>query len=366
MRKKNIAEQRRDLDRNLKTAVLTLSPYMTGSKLEEFATDQKQQGKKKLVGPLFLAIAIQVVLLLLTVFVVVLVPSGKEDPQFSAKKSIYLPQRKLEHKMAVAEFQQAAKSPLQMEKIQVAKMMPTHLPELPEMPQMEFTPVIPDTPSPMGNALFGNSGIGGMMQGLAGEASSISFLGINDNASRVLIVFDISGSVVNAMESSGIPMSEIKKETIQLIEELNANTLFGMIQHSRQYQLFESALIPATQSNKEKAIRWIEDEFTTSGYLSGSKYNGEDGVAAVMEAAFDMQPEVIFLLSDGSYQRTPGGRGSHENVPWSELEDRIEDRQDQLAEEARIHTIGFAVDEEDRKGFSRIATKNNGKYRSFD
>ncbi|MGE9289911.1 MAG: hypothetical protein ACQKBT_02900 [Puniceicoccales bacterium] len=339
---------------------------MTDSPLQAFSASRKTPRKKKLVGALFLAVVIQVTLLSLTVFVVVLVPSQKEDPQFSAKKTIYLPQRKLEHKMAVAEFQQAAKSPMQMEKIQISRLTPSTMPALPEMPTMEFTPVAPDAPSPIGNALFGSAALGGMMEGLVGEASSISFLGIEDNASRVLIVVDVSASVVNAMSDAGVPVEEIKSETIRLIRELNANTLFGIIQHSRQYQSFQSSLIPATTTNKEAAIRWMNQEFRTSGSLRGEKYEGEDGVGAVLEAAFDMEPEVIFLLSDGSYQRTsPSGRG-YQNISWDELEDRVKERQSQLAEEARIHTIGFAVDPDDRKGFSDLAQKNNGKYRTFD
>jgi len=338
---------------------------MSDSPLKKFSAEKKNP-KKKVVGALFLAVVIQVVLVSVTVFVVVLVPSQKEDPQFSAKKTIYLPQRSLEHKMAVAEFQQAAQSPMQMERIQVERMVPSALPQLPEMPSMDFTPVTPDSPSPISSSLFGNAGLGGMMEGLVGEASSISFLGIEDSASRVLIVIDVSDSVVTAMEDSGMPVNDIKNETIRLIEELNANTLFNLIQHSRQYISFQSSLIPATSSNKGAAVEWIREKVRPGASLRGEKYDGEDGFAAVMEAAFDMEPEVIFILSDGSYQRTgPSGRG-YETITWKEIEDRIEDRQEQLAKEARLHTIGFAVDPEDEKGFSRLAGKNEGKYRSFE
>jgi len=253
-----------------------------------------------------------------------------------------------------------------MERIQVERMVPSALPQLPEMPSMDFTPVTPDSPSPISSSLFGNAGLGGMMEGLVGEASSISFLGIEDSASRVLIVIDVSDSVVTAMEDSGMPVNDIKNETIRLIEELNANTLFNLIQHSRQYISFQSSLIPATSSNKGAAVEWIREKVRPGASLRGEKYDGEDGFAAVMEAAFDMEPEVIFILSDGSYQRTgPSGRG-YETITWKEIEDRIEDRQEQLAKEARLHTIGFAVDPEDEKGFSRLAGKNEGKYRSFE
>jgi len=71
-----------------------------------------------------LAIILQVGLLLIAVLVVVLVPEFKSDPEFVVRKKIYLPQKELEHKVALAEFQNAARSPMQLERISTQALLP--------------------------------------------------------------------------------------------------------------------------------------------------------------------------------------------------------------------------------------------------
>tara|TARA_B100001123_G_C15109893_1_gene947020 strand:- start:664 stop:930 length:267 start_codon:yes stop_codon:yes gene_type:complete len=44
-------------------------------------------------------------ILLCAVFVVVVVPNFKRDPEFVAKKTIYRSQKELEHSLALSEFQ---------------------------------------------------------------------------------------------------------------------------------------------------------------------------------------------------------------------------------------------------------------------
>lgn len=343
---------------------------MKDSPLQAYSDRRETPARKKPFGALFTAIIIQLALLSLTLFVVVFVPSRKEDPQFSSKKSIYLPQRKLEHKMAVANFQQAAQSPMQMEKIQVARMTPDNLPKLPEMPRMDFTPVTPDTPSPIGNSLFGSAGIGGMMQGLVGEASSISFLGIQESASRLVIVVDVSTSVFNAANAAGTSMDIVKAETEKLIEKLNANTLFNLIIHRRTFLPMKDSLITATQANKEFAIDWVQSKFPSTGEqsISGARSGPGDtrGILPVLDLTFDMEPDVIFLISDGGYFNQ-----DNRPVTLSEVLDLIGDRQPEMPEEVRIHSVHFPDprsinDERIGSGMRSIANRNDGKYRTFD
>jgi len=316
------------------------------------------------LGPLFWAIVIQVGIVFAAGFIVVFIPSKKEEPVFVAKKTIYLPQRQLDHRMAVAEFQQAARSPMVMEKVAVDAMLPDSLPDLPEMPTMEFNP-IPTNAVGNAHAMFGTSGIEGMLEGFSSEASSVSFLGIEDAATRILLVIDISQSVKTKVERAGLSMEAIREESIRLIEQLNANTLFGIIQHARNYDVFSPYLIPATVENKESAFEYLRDRFVTPGVSRGwDRYEGRNGIDAVLEVAFDFEPDVILLLSDGDYQRTPTP-GGHQNIPWKDVESVIERRQAQLAEPARIHVVGFEVPSEHVRSFRAIARRNGGKFREF-
>lgn len=340
--------------------------------LRKYAEEQRKPAKKKLVGTLFLAVVLQIAVIALTVFVVVFVPTTREDPQFVSQKTIYLPQRELQHQMAVSEFQQAAPSPMMMDKVQVDQMTPTNMPNLPEMPRMEFTPIAPDQSSPFGAALFANAGIGGMMEGLVGDASTISFLGVHEEASRFVIVMDVSGSVVNSVEASGMSMDMIREEAKDLIRSLNANTLFGFVQHVRGFDTFTDYLIPATVENKNKAIEWLDRRFRTSG-RSGQDWRrgpeGSDGIVPIMDFIFDMDPEVIILISDGGYHETVG-RGQRP-VTLRELTSLIRNRQKDLSQEARIHTIHFPDIRNIQDGrigpdLRRISASNDGQYRQME
>jgi len=322
----------------------------------------KQHADK--LGPFAMAMAAMGIILLLGTFIVVLVSIPEAEPEFIAKKAIYLPQRELEHKMSVSEFQQAAASPISIEKLSAETML-SDIPPMPQLPLSEFSPLKSDNPYSSGLGLFGNSGLMGAMQGLTTEPSQISILGIRDTAKRFVIAFDISTSVINAMTKAGMKTTEMKEETIKLIKQLNANTLFGLIQHSRTYDVFQDFMVPATVSNKESAIKWMESEFRTGGKPGYNWQSGTpNGIELVLDAVFKMQPDVVFLVSDASYQRAKGER-SYENVPWRELENKIKSLQDQLPVPARIHFIGFSVKDDNAKEMKSIIRKNKGKYKQY-
>lgn len=316
--------------------------------------------------PLFLAIIVQAVLLLGAVFVVVLVPQLRKEPEFVAKKTIYLPQRELEHQMALAEFQQAASSPIQMERLQTSSMIDSSMPSLPDLPATQFSPVDPmvDPMSDMG-ALFGSSGLMGSLQGMVGEASSVSFFGIEDQATRIVIAFDISSSVANKAKKSGISVKRIQEEAARLIQGLNSNTLFGLVQFSRTYDPYQSYLVTGTQANKESALQWLKDEFRTNGKAgSGWIRKPVDGIESVMEAVFAYQPDVVFLISDASFQRTKSGGGS-ETVPWAELRRSLNHLQEEAESRVRIHFIGFQVKEADKSEMETLVKRTGGRYQEL-
>ena len=341
---------------------------MTNDSTESPAKAWLKNRKTSKGGPLVLSLLTLAGILLLGTIVVVSVSQMEPEPEFKAKKSVYLPQRELEHKAAVSEFQQAASSPTTVQKLSAESML-SDSPPLPETPQTEFTPVQNDSPIGEAQSMFGTSGLMGAMQGLSTNASSASFLGVEDKAEKLLIVFDISKTVVNSVKEAGLSMEDIKKETRKLIKSLNANTLFGMIQHSRNFDVFQQYLIPATVGNKELTQKWLDSEFRTSGSGRGwQRLGNENGIEAVMKRALQMEPDVIFLISDGGYWRS---HPNNEPVPFEDLEDTVEDAQEQLPEPTRIHFIGFGVDRSDRKGYigskmRKITRKYDGEFKKFE
>ncbi len=244
-------------------------------KFFSYALRKRANGKTYFnIGTLLLAVAVQALVLLLTVFVVVFVPREKSEPEFVAGKTIYLPQRELEHRVHLAEQQQAMRSPHRIERISTAALLPDTLPQLPELHMVEFNPLSMEMNLQGTNTLFGQSGIMAALNNLKSEASAFSFFGIEDKAEKVVIAFDISGSVLRKAELSGVPITQIKNETRKLIDEFNANTLFNLIQFSRNYDFFQEYMVPASRRNKEAADHWLNNKFRTDG-RSGSNWTRE-------------------------------------------------------------------------------------------
>ncbi len=138
------------------------------------------------------AILVIALILLCARFVTVLVTSFREEPAFTAPKTIYLPQRELEHQMAVTEFQNAAATPATIPALTTESLL-ANMPALPQIPNVDFTPVENEVMVSSG-ALFGESGLMGALGAISSEASSVSFLGITEEAARFVIIVDVSDS----------------------------------------------------------------------------------------------------------------------------------------------------------------------------
>lgn len=315
-------------------------------------------------GPLVLAVLFQATVLLVTAFVVVLAPVSRSEPEFIAGKTIYLPQRELEHRVAMAEFQQAAGPPPMLQKLTTSAMIPETLPGLPNLPEAVFTTLHPFNAPTEAEGLLHQSGLVAALLGQGAEVSTASLFGIEDSGERILIMFDDGGSVLNKARASGMPIERIKEHAISLIESLNANTLFGCVHFVRQVGTFHDYLVPATRENKRLAGQWIERHFGAR-----SKHTTLDlstnGIQAAFEASFQLQPDVIFLMSDADFQRNVEGKPFGEQVPWVDLENTLEDLRGAVQSEVRIHFIGFQVKEAHRSEIQKIVRRFHGQYRDF-
>jgi hypothetical protein len=290
---------------------------------------------------------------------------------FVAKKAVPpIPPKVLEEKMAAAEYESSAAKPSFDDKIASTRATDFALPDLPKMAVEDMMPLDPNTiVSDQITSLVGagGTGAGGDGQGGVGSGgfgSGVSFLGISDNASRVIIAFDISLSVLNNMSKAGMDIQEIKDETKKLIDGLNINCRFNLVQFARNYDSFASEAVPASDANKQAAKEWLDREFRTDG-KSGSGWAGSGrGIQAVMSGIFTMQPECVYVLSDGSFQRSGGGP-SGENVPWDELEKDVETLQASLPTKAKIHMIVFGVRDDDWSEVRKFSGRNDGKAKKF-
>jgi len=320
--------------------------------------------RRSKIGPLALALFMQLGILVVATTVVVLVPEFKSDPEFVARKKIYLPQKELEHKVALAEFQNAASSPMQMERISTATFLPDSLPSLPNMPKSEFNPIERNSTALQGDALLGQSGVLGALRGLKTDSSSASLFGIEDHGQRILILFDNSATVWNKASAAGVSTDAFVRELAELIDGLNANTLFGLVPFAQQVGTFRDYMIAAGARNKQSAKLWVEANVRSNRKATQLKF-AENGVQGALTVAFQMEPEVIFIVSDGDFQRGKTEKVSGGDVPWEDVERTLRGLVREYGVEPRIHFIGFQVEPEAAEAMEKITRRYKGKFSDF-
>lgn len=311
-----------------------------------------------------MALLIQAVVLFIALFVVVLVPSFDQDPEFIAKKKIYLPQKELEHKVALAEFQNAASSPMQMERISTSALLPDSMPSLPDMPKNEFNPIERGPAALQSDSLLGQSGILGALQGLSTESSSASLFGVVDAGKRIAILFDNSVTVWNKAGSAGVSDQQFMAELSHLINGLNANTLFGIVPFARQVGTFRDYMIAAGARNKQASINWLRANLHSNAKSTQLNF-AEDGIQGAFSVAYQMEPDVIFVISDGDFQRNERAGAKAGDVPWEDVERTLRNLSREYGIEPRIHFIGFQVEAEAADAMEKISRRYKGQFRSF-
>lgn len=317
---------------------------------------------------LLMALGCQLGIVALTTLIVVLVPESREEPEFITHQTIYLPQRELEHRVAVSEFQQQASRPVMMDRLVTSALVPDSIPSLPTLPTSNFTPLqTSDFLTQDADALLADSGIMGAVSGLQGAGQVASFFGIETSQEKIVICFDVSLSVKNRAESVGVDFEVIRQETIRLIENFNNSTLFSMIQFVRNYEVFQTNLIPGNRNNQAAAVRWMQNRFVTTGQsasLRNAVREDPNGIESVLRAAFAMEPEVIFILSDGNFFRTPAGGGGVK-TPHEDIRRLIDELQRGMPRPVVINFLSFQMHPNDQREWARIVRSTGGVMREM-
>ncbi|MEX2168792.1 MAG: VWA domain-containing protein [Pirellulales bacterium] len=178
-----------------------------------------------------------------------------------------------------------------------------------------------------GNAAGGLGGAG---------AAEASFFGARSRGNRFVFVVDNSGSMGEGrMETT---LMELQRS----VEALKEDQLFSIIFYSDQvYPMFypESVeeLVPATRENKLKVAKWLP---TVQMCLGGR-------LREAMDLAQQLDPQVVYLLSDGDIRSEPLMQHLTEPNDWK----------------FAIHTFGMTVRNPDHLAkLSAIATSHQGQF----
>lgn len=297
----------------------------------------------------------------------------RPEARFEVQKVVKIPPKTPEHKMNVAKHEAMAPKPTFQDKLVSTRPIEFALPELPEVNMEQMLPLDPSelisdqVAGLVGSAALG-SGLGQGYAGGGGTGQGMSFFGVKAQGDRILLLFDVSSSVVNKANASGIPLELIQTETIALIEKLPISSQFSLIQFTGNYMPFTDELVAATPANKETARQWVQQKWNTSGSMSAGT-NGVvsnlTGVVGVLERAAAMRPDVIFLISDASFQWRPEGGGNLSNVPYEVISEAVKSVAEDAIKKVPIHFLAFEPKDGDAEEWTRIIRKTGGEFKEL-
>lgn len=337
--------------------------------VEELLDDatRKKRVRRLVISVIIGAIVLHVIIGLVAAVFIVARYFQPPPATFEVKRDLRIEAQEREHAMNMAAMDSMTPKPSFNDKLQSLRPTAISLPDLPKVPMDQMVPLDPSAivsdqvSSMIGTAGLGSGGQGGGVGG-GGTGTSLSFLGIQTTAKRVLILYDIAQSVVGAAARAGYPMDKIREETKKLLGGVGVNTRFGMGQFARNYAFFETELLPASDPNREKAVAWLDQWFATEGTMPRGTPNmvtGSPGFIEVLRASFRMQPDVIFVISDAQFERGAAADGGA-RIPWPELADAVRELQKTVPEPVKIHFIGVGMRPENEREMRRIISGQGG------
>ena len=311
---------------------------------------------------LIIAVALHIIGGIVATVVIVARYIFPEPAVFEMRKEVRIPAKEREHKMNMESLASLSPKPSFNDKMLSERPAPFSLPDLPKISSDQLTPVDPSTIVGDAAALVGTAGVGAG----GGVNSGFSFLGMQSSGQRILFLFDVSSSVANKALKAGMPLSLIKEETLNFIKKLPSSARFGIIQFTQNYKVFNNELVPANDKNRESVTDWIENEWVEKGTMPASRkvISNSRGLLGVLERAAEMDPDVIFIVSDASFQYRPDGK--NKNIPWTELSAACRKLAKKEGAKVPINFIGFQVKPADKTEMRRITGGTGGKFHEIN
>lgn len=194
-----------------------------------------------------------------------------------------------------------------------------------------------------GEGQFGyDQGVGGLLQLINDpEARPATFFGVPARGENFVFIVDISGSMTqdNRFERA---INELRRSLLTLKEYQRYYVIFFS---SYTFPMNSEELLPATDKNRTETFRWVAQ----------IRPGGTTFPRQAVELALDLEPDAIFLLSDGNFD------------PWeAEALLRKPPRDPQLSsaevpQYIPIHTIAF-VSREGEVVMQAISKLTGGTY----
>jgi hypothetical protein len=333
------------------------------------ALEVRKRRRKLIITVVLISLGIHIVAGIVAGVVIVARYFATPPAEFHATRDIRVAAQEREHKMNMASFDGAAPKPVFNDKLQSSRPAPFALPSLPKIPLDQMVPLDPSSlitdavPTSFGTGGLGSgtgTGSGSGSGGLGGMGVGLKFLGIQTNAKRIVMMYDISKTVVGAAARAGVPFETIRDETAKFIDGLGVNVRFGMVEYARNFAFFNPELLPATDPNRAAARDWLTQHFGVDGSFPRGvpgTVTGSPGFLVALEAVFKQEPDVIFVISDGDMQYGPD-RGA--TISIDEIGEALKRLQATLPQPAKIYFLGVGAKPAIERDLRRVLGSHGG------
>jgi hypothetical protein len=301
---------------------------------QDFATKRKQP----ILGTFSVSLAIHAAVIALlggvVVFKVLERPPAQFKPPPPPPKTTKIEPRKLQHKIKIREQQQNSGRPRVSPRLTANRVSGISLPEIEVDPMTE--PVRSNIQKNIGKnfsaaGLGTGFGTGTGDSGLGLGTSNVSFFGIKAAGERIAFIIDLSRSMVEDEKGGLNGINVLKTELKEMVNKLNDGTFFNLIFFDDNVDIFKPKLVVAKSATKKEADAFISPYYTEYGkellqnysedkrewpsatrlrnytmpmLQATGKYVAEGGhknsqIDSPLVAAFQMQADTIFIISDG-------------------------------------------------------------------
>jgi len=218
--------------------------------------------------------------------------------------------RKLEHQVKVQKRQRSSSRPSVVPRIVSTKLSELALPEVKVDPKLVNTTFQPKFKAVSGKGLGAGLGTGYGTAGFGEGISNVDFFGIQARGERIVILVDVSISMIED-ERGGIPgFARVKNRVNQVVDALRDGTLFNLAVFADACSVMSPELLHANAESRLKAKNFVrpfnvEGSYgLTSGNYNGSTHGkraagGTTRLDLALGAAMDSGCDTILIISDG-------------------------------------------------------------------
>jgi len=157
------------------------------------------------------------------------------------------------------------------------------------------------------------------------------FFGVAAAGAKIVYVVDRSGSMTDSIDYLKL---ELKRSIGKLTDDKSFHVIF--YSSGPPVEMPTRQLVSATERNKQQAFEFIH----------GVIAQGETDPSNALKRAFELKPDVIFLLTDGEFDK--------------QIIDLV--KQLNVGGKVKVHTIGFLY-RDGEQTLKRIADDNGGQYK---